>query len=509
MFKHLFLIILPFLVLACAQTKTLSGGPQDVIAPIPLAMIPKNESTHFNSKRIVIAFDEYIKLNNAAQNISIVPNDFKIKTFLKNKSVVMDLEGEFRENTTYSIFINKAIQDIHEGKDSIMQYVFSTGAFIDSLSFECFVLDAVSTQPINGITVGLFDNKDSLKPIYFTQANEGIAKFNYLKEGTYYLRAFEDENRDGKIGKYEKVAFHEKAVSIPQTDTVNLLLFSPELLPDITQFSFNAPGQFNVVANRIISQDSIYLNGTKVDKEKIIWFSQDSLIILDQGIINASNVLLLQNGWIDSAKTRIPNTRTKQFSISTKGLELAPNDSFQITAPGRIFELDTTLLNWTNSKDSSKIVYQYTIEKNTIKFMYSTFEKSKFFLQAHAVKIDSAWKSGLLDVNIIRLQKEDVGTLTIHLDYYKEPIVLEIVKGGKIFKSMYMEEPKSVILEDLIPGEFTFRVILDKNKNKKWDTGSFFDGIQPEEIHLYTSPTKVRGNWEMDVHLEPTNKNEE
>lgn len=509
MFKRILLGIIPFIVLSCAQTKTLTGGPTDEIAPVPLAMVPDNESIFFNNNRVVITFDEYIKLNNSAQNITIVPNDVKLKSYLKNKSVIIDLDGTLRNNTTYSIFINRAIQDIHEGRDSIMQYVFSTGSFIDSLTYNCFLLDAITTQPVNGVTIGLFEHKDSLKPIYFTQSDNGHVRFNYLKNGEYYLRAFNDENRDGKIGPYENVAFHEEMVQIPQKDTVNLRYFTPLLKPDITTFNFSQPGMFVVAANRPISQDSIYLNDIKIDASKTKWFKNDSLVIFDNGIVSQSNKILLQNEWIDSAKIRLNTVRTKTFSLYGKSIELAPKDSFTIYTNGEIQALDTTKVKWVNLKDTSSMQFNYRIEKNEIVFYTNTkFEKSKINIYNDAVKVVEEWKSAPYEALIQQLNKTEVGELTILLDFYKEPIILEIFNGPKLFKSMYIEQPNALILEDLSPKEYTFRVIIDKNKNGQWDTGDFFTGIQPEEVHIYSTPTKVRGNWEIEVQLEPLKEDE-
>jgi hypothetical protein len=49
------------------------------------------------------------------------------------------------------------------------------------------------------------------------------------------------------------------------------------------------------------------------------------------------------------------------------------------------------------------------------------------------------------------------------------------------------------------------RVIIDANKNGKWDSGNYEKGILPENIYTFSEVTKVRANWEIDLKL--TNKN--
>ena len=497
-------------ILGCAQTKTLTGGEKDMVAPIPVKMSPANESTRFNSKTIEITFDEYVKLNSPTQNISIVPNDAKIKTTLKDRTMIMELTGDLRDNTTYSIFINRAVKDIHEGKDSIMQYVFSTGDFIDSLTYSLYILDAQSNQPINGVTVGLFDHKDSIKPLYFTQSDQGKANFKYLKEGSYYLRAFDDVNRDGKLGKYEKTAFHVEPVTVPQKgDTINLRFFQPQLAPDITTWDFKAPGMFVLGANSTLNKDSIFLNGDNVPTERMRWHSTDSLFIFDAGIENNSNQITVRNEWVDSTRLRIPTTRTKVFKLTEFRKDITAADTFYISTTGLIQSIDTSKVKWTRLSDTTAIPFDYQIDRDRVYFFPQVkFEKSTLNIYPNAVEVVEGWRSSTLMTNVNLLKENELGVLNINLSYYQRPIVLELFNNKKLVKSLYLNSVETVEVKNLIPGDYTFRILLDDNENGKWDSGDFLLEQQPEQLHIYSTPTKVRANWEMDVTLEPNKGNE-
>ena len=126
--------ILLFLLAACAQVKSLTGGPKDEFAPIPLAIVPKNETVNFKGNAMALSFDEYIKLNNPAQTISVIPNDIKIKTELRDKTLMLFWEEELRENTTYSIFLNRTIRDVSESNDSIAPLTYAVDATLDAAS---------------------------------------------------------------------------------------------------------------------------------------------------------------------------------------------------------------------------------------------------------------------------------------------------------------------------------------------------------------------------------------
>lgn len=245
-FRHLYLVIILFVV-SCAQVKSLGGGPEDENAPVPLGIKPGNEAINFKGQAIAIAFDEYIKLNNPNQTVSIMPNDVKVNAKLQDKTLLLYWEEQLRENTTYSIFLNKTVRDITESNDSIIQLVFSTGAFIDSLSYTTFVVDAQTNQPKKNVVVGLFDHPDSLKPLYYAQTNgQGKATLNYLRSGDYFIRAFDDASGMGKITKTSAIAFKEEAVT-PDTnyiDSIPMRMFLPEQKPDITTFNYTAPSTF-------------------------------------------------------------------------------------------------------------------------------------------------------------------------------------------------------------------------------------------------------------------------
>src|SRR6185503_6919167 len=95
---------------------------------------PQNLSVNFQSKKIVIGFDEYIQLNDAVNQIFFSPALIgSVQYRLKGKSLVITLPDSLRANTTYTVYFGSAIKDNTEGNIMLnYQYVFSTGPTIDS-----------------------------------------------------------------------------------------------------------------------------------------------------------------------------------------------------------------------------------------------------------------------------------------------------------------------------------------------------------------------------------------
>lgn len=499
------------LLASCAQVQTLSGGPEDGSAPVPLGIVPANETVNFSGRVIAIAFDEYVKLNNPNQTISMMPNDAKITAELKDKTLLLSWDKQLRDNTTYSIFLNKTVRDITESNDSIMQLVFSTGPYIDSLSYTTYVVDAKDGLPKKNMVVGLFDHPDSLRPIYFAQTdNTGKAKLNYLRQGSYYLRAFEDGAKQGKMGKSDAVAFKEAFVR-PDTnfvDTLPMRMFSPLPKPDVTTFRYDAPGTFVVGANRSLKNAEIRLNGSEIPQNQIKFIEKDSLLLVVRpGEENPVVLSVTTDEWTDTVRTRIPSVRTKVQRIDHLKTDYFPGQPLVFTVKDLIDGVDTSKITLVDMKDSSVLTnYSYeVVSSNELHLSIPDFqgEKLKISMQPGAVRASEGWTFSAYEQIFNKRNSKEFGILNVKIDGYSEPIVVEMLFKNAVLNKRIVTESTTLRFEQLEPGEYTFRIIADRNGNGQWDTGNFEEKIQPEEIHLFSTPAKVRANWEIDLELVP------
>lgn len=507
-------IIACLLLVSCAQVKPLEGGPVDVDAPIPYGLAPKNETVNFSGHAFAITFNEYVKLNNPSQTIQIIPNDAKIKSELKDKTLLLYWEEELRENTTYSIILNKAIKDITESNDSILQIVFSTGPFIDSLSYSTFVLDAKDGNPKKNVIVGLFDHPDSIRPIYYAQtAANGKAEFSYLKEGDYFVRAFDDASKLGKIGKNNAVAFKEEAIQLSENlvDSSALRMFIPLAKPKITTFQYTAPGVFIVGANRSMENAVFKLNDTLIPQNKIKYYEKDSVLILSRPVdVNPTLLSVSTEDWQDSSKLRIIKTKNTTFSVLSEKQDFFVGKPIVLSINDKIDGVDTSFITIFNTTDST-VIKEYSFEiknENELHLLLPDFngDKVRITLKPGTITATEAWKMNEYSQLYTKRFEKEFGTLNVKVNQYTEPIVLELLLKNSVIKREQVKGDKTIRFDFLEPGEYSFRIIVDSNENGEWDTGSFVDKIQPEEIHLYSKPTKVRANWEIEVELEPNEK---
>lgn len=510
------LILIALIVASCAQVGTISGGDKDVTAPQPkvLRVYPPNESTNFKEKQIEIPFDEFITLNNPTENIRIVPPHAVLKAEMKKKSLVISWEEELNPNTTYAIYINNAVKDITEGNDSIMQYVFSTGNVLDSLKYAVKVIDAWTNLPVEKCIVALFDplTKD-IKNFTETTMN-GEALLNYVKADNYQLVAFVDENRDLAVQDHERVAFQiNPSVDIRESiiDTVPIRMFTPYPKAKIRTKKFVLPNSILIGATVPMENETLQLNGVKLGPERYVKLKEDSLrVFLPNSDQLINELIIVSDQLVDTASVRTSVSKTPTAVIVTSqkpNNTFAPSEKITFETNSFITKIDTSLIHVFFKKDSVYVHdYTYEFNHNTMKIELdkSRYSALEFNFLKGAIVTD-AGESEPQKINCTLNEERNYGALDLDLSYYSNGALLQVYFNSKPLKLIPLEgSPESLLINELEPGDYTFKVILDANGNGKWDPGNFEQYLQAEKVDMYSTATKVRANWVVEAILVPT-----
>jgi hypothetical protein len=214
--------LLLFALSGCAKIGSPTGGPKDITPPKVLESIPENKATQVSSKEIEITFDEFIVLKNLNEEFIISPPlKEKPVTRMRNKTLVIDLNNELKDSTTYTLNFGNAIADNNEGNLlPDYEFVFSTGKIIDSLSVVGKVLNALSLKPEKEkITIMLYENfSDSAPydelPLYVTKSSpEGNFAINNVRPDTFRIFAIKDGNNNMKFDiPDEMIAFGDTLI---------------------------------------------------------------------------------------------------------------------------------------------------------------------------------------------------------------------------------------------------------------------------------------------------------
>jgi uncharacterized protein (DUF2141 family) len=500
--KYFLISSFAFLTLlgSCAQVQELVGGPEDVSAPKPdsLGMQPPNESVSFTSKTVSITFNEYIKLNNAAENIKIIPNDSKINATVIKKKLILEFLDTLQANTTYAVYLNGAVQDLTEQNDSLMTYVFSTGENIDSNAINVLVRNDFTQQLTENCVVGLYEpnvNPSKTPPRFFAKTNNtGMAKLSYLKEGNYQLFAFDDKNRNLLLDPTEKAGFHTSSVSVSDSAlSYNLGIF-PRTKTDTT-VQFQAPGSFTVSGTNVALFAGTWSTHTT---EKIKKINADSVVVYFQNNVKFSDSLRIRPQktirWTEKEKTT-------SLSASLGKTNIYPGDSivvrFNDALEAANFDVyfDDTIKGALpqRSKNFNEIVF-YDFPKNTKKVTFRANPKTITSL--------NTTNSDTLKLSATLFNADDLGTIVLYYENAKTAqrnLSVDVLDGATILANYAFTPGKVLQLHNIKPGSYTLRVVHDADNNLRWTPGNLENQTPSEKVVYYSKPIKVRAGWDIEV----------
>ena len=209
------------------------GGPKDELPPKVMKSSPAQNSVNVKNGRVEIDFDENVNLKDIVKNVIISPpqrQNPEITSY--GRRVNVQFKDTLLSNTTYSIDFGSAIVDNNEA-NVLKNYVFSfaTGSEIDTLQIAGTLLNAEDLNPLQGITIGIYDDLNDTafirKPFLRIGRTDETGHFTVsnVRNGKYRVYALNDLNRDYFLQKGEGLAFDEKSYQtgfefITKPDTV-------------------------------------------------------------------------------------------------------------------------------------------------------------------------------------------------------------------------------------------------------------------------------------------------
>ena len=217
---------------SCARMGQPDGGWYDEQPPKIVSTSPADQSVNFNGKRVIINFDEYIKIDNATEKVVVSPPQLELPEIKgQGKRIVVDLKDSLKANTTYTIDFSDAISDNNENNPlGNYTFTFSTGDVIDTMEVSGHVLNAEDLEPIKGILVGLYTVDDATdttaqngrfaqfaeQPMLRVSRTDSRGRFvvKGVAPGNYRIYALQDVDGDYKFSqKSEILAFQDRIIT--------------------------------------------------------------------------------------------------------------------------------------------------------------------------------------------------------------------------------------------------------------------------------------------------------
>ena len=436
-----------------------------------------------------------------------------------SKFISIKINDTLIPNTTYSFNFGQSITDFNEGNAyPQLKYVFSTGAFIDSLSIEGSIKDSYEKNTDTFVNILLYEVDDKYNdsviykktPRYITNTLDSLKTFKIenIKAGKYKLIALKDANNNYKFDAVkDKIGFYNETITIP-----NPAIFELELFKEKSKFKSKKPVQAS--GNRIImgyDGDAKNLKITAKQKDNFVKIrttkfpEKDSVQVWFAPMKNDSIQLNIENEtYKKDYMVKIKNQRVdtlKLVSNATSILRL--NENFAINSSIPLEKFDVKKMNLTR-KDSSNVDFKTNYDDFNqsleILFTKEPDEKYTFKMLPKAVEDYLGKANDSLKFSFSTKSLADYGNLKINLQNVKSfPVIIELTdEKGKILATQYSEKNTSVEFLLLEPQKYSMRVIYDTNKNKIRDTGNYLEKLQPEEVIHFPTEIDVRANWDVD-----------
>ena len=522
--KHFFkyIILIAACIYGCASMRPPEGGPLDKTPPKVLKMEPKNLTTNFNVKKIVITFDEYFNIQNESREFSISPEQERPPLLKKDqKKLEIVFQDSLEKNTTYTLNFGKAIVDINESNIlKNLTYAFSTGPLLDSLSISGRVTNTLTGKPVLDATVFIIPlSRDSIfgkkkASISISTDSNGLYSLNNLKKDTYKIYALK-ENGGDKIyqQRSDEIGYIKEPIVLSKNlDSINIGIFK-ELAQEfrIVDKKFNQDGSMNLVFNqKLIKPEITILNNKPVDDSKILRFNKtnDSLKMWLQDLtFDSISVEIKGNG---KALDTIQFNREKK-DIYSRAIQLNDNIEAGILNPYRPYKLnfnfpidkiDLTKIKLT--EDSiPKTNFDLTKDSTNVlayNFNYPWKKKAnyEFVFEEGAIIAIFGAKNKPIRKSFRLGSADDYGSFAfkVQVPDSTKSYVLELLNDKKIVvSSEIITKNRLITYSNYKVGSYFTRIIYDENKNGIWDTGSLALGTQPEQIWNNPEERTVRANY--------------
>jgi len=521
-YKFFFLGFIFLSIYGCARRGRIEGGPKDVTSPLLVTADPPYESVHFLKDRIKIYFDEYITLKDLNKQLVVSP-PMKNPPIITpqgtaSKHINIKILDTLLPNTTYIFNFGNAVQDNNEGnKLESFKYVFSTGNYIDSLKTKGKVNDALLQKTQKNINVLLYriDStfNDSIvynkKPNYVTNTLDTTNfSFSNLKKGNYLVVALKEEINNYLFNpKIDKIGFLTDKIELPKDSILPLII---TMFKEIQPYKFKKGKEvfkgkiiFGFTGNRENIKIKLLSKAPKNFKSKYIFEKEKDTINYWFSPFKADslNFIIYNNKITDTVTVKLRKKKTDSLLVNPSIREvLHIKDTFFLKTNNPIIKIDTSKITLTD-KDTINIKFRSLILKkeNKVAILFNKSEKQHYKLKFSPKALEDifSYKNDTLTYHFRTLEKDDYGKiiLTINNEVSKHLIIELLTEKGGFVERKFISTSKTIEFPNLLPKKYIIRAIIDRNKNKKWDTGNYLKKILPEKVVYFPKIIPLRANY--------------
>ena len=158
------------------------------------------------------------------------------------------------------------------------------------------------------------------------------------------------------------------------------------------------------------------------------------------------------------------------------------------------------------SKYNKEYEYEFSVQKDDYysKLSININNINPLNEKAESLLIDS------LPVDSIVLDTIATDSIRVEINEFEKNEISKIIgeesyiiqllgKDGNLIKEIIIKKDEQIKLEFLHPGTYKLKLIFDKNSNKKWDSGNYFEKKQPERVLFYIETIELKSGEETEI----------
>lgn len=503
----------------CANVKPPTGGAQDFDPPVldSAATIPAYGQTNFRGQKLVFPFNEDIAAQQAGQKLIFNPAlDQRVNATVYRNQLEIRLTEPLSDSTTYTLEFWSVVEDLTEKNPvPILQWTFSTGPQIDSLSLRGKVVSNDTKEPLAGALVALYP-VESANPLvvrneaarFLTKTDErGGFTFAFLPPGEFWLFAYQDENDSRRCEEKEEVALWPEPVVVGETDKLELASFkvasdslrylSGKQDGQVVRLSFSRP---IATVSPVDSLTATYFPSISAEEptEVVLHLSKDepSERIITLSITDESGQTLVLEDTVRLREVPTPKAPTAQLVSNS----FAPGDSLTLRFSQPIVSWDPDSI-WIQVDSITRIerldtVGQWSSDRMTWTLPIHAAWKNGFALVIRDTCFQSGFGQSTSSDSLLVTPRvgEDFATIQGRVETTLPAYWIDLVdEKGETVRTCY--GCTTFRWAYLSGGTFRVRVRIDENSDGRYETGSVRDRLTPEPSYFLPKEHFVRANW--------------
>ena len=280
---------------------------------------------------------------------------------------------------------------------------------------------------------------------------------------------------------------------------------------DLSNCIYTEPSVTGDTLNVWVTDSTIYSNDTI--KIKFDYLATDTLGKMS--MINDTIKLVYKKPKVfkkkktkKNVKSNTENPKINVYFNVKNGGKLGLNNQLSFTSNIPVNNVDESKIHlFVNEKDKF-IPIKFTLRQDSIikRKQYVNFnieEEKKYKLLIDTNTFDNSYN--LLNDTIIKTFSAQslayYGKILLNITNINQSVIIQLLSvKDEVLREFYINSEQKITIDYLPANTYKLKLIYDKNNNKKWDTGKYLEGKQPEKIKFYKETIKVRANWDVELN---------